>query len=104
MPTSQCGSSFPLREFARLVRVDPEAQLLRADQGDEVALTPPGRRIAQGRDQIVVGLRAILRTAPVLHRAGHEDDGVTGHRELALAALAPELEHDLAIVADLKRG
>src|ERR1700741_4193218 len=109
MPTSRCGNDFPLplpglagrgEEFA-LVRVDPEAQLLRAHQGDEVALAPPGRGIAERGDQIVVGLRAIRRAVSALHRAGDEDDGVAGHRELALAALAPELEHHLAVVADL---
>ena len=56
----------------------------------------------QRRDQIVVGLRAIRRTGPVLHRAGDEDHGVARHRKLALAALAPELQDHLAAVADLQ--
>ena len=86
------------------VRVEPEAQRLGADEGDEIALPPPGRGFAQRRDQIVVGLRRVRRTGAVLHLAGDKDDGVAGDRELALAALAPEFEDDLAIVADVEVG
>ena len=55
-------------------------------------------------DQIIIGLGLLGRTGTVLHRAGDKDHGIAGDRELALAALAPELEHDLAVVADIEIG
>src|SRR5262249_41838856 len=86
-----------------LIRVEPETQRLRAGQGDEITLTAPGPDIAERRKQIVVGLRAVGRAIAILHRPGDKDDSVAGDRELALAALAPELESPLAFVADVER-
>src|SRR5206468_7793723 len=95
------ASRLPARRFI-LIGIEPEAQRLGADEGNEIALPLPGRRIAQGGDQIIVGLRAIRRAGPVLHRAGDEDHGIARDRKLALAALAPEFEYDFAGIADLQ--
>src|SRR5882724_11451742 len=104
MPTSRRGSRRGLaiapinaRYFAEslahsLIGIDPEAQRPGADERHEIALPLPGRRLAQRRDQFIVGLRARRRTGTVLQRACDKDHGIARHRKLALAALAPEFE------------
>src|SRR5438445_6235319 len=54
-----------------LVRIDPEAQRLGADERYEIALPPPGRGLAQCGDQFIVGLRARRRTGTILQRTRH---------------------------------
>ena len=87
-----------------LIRIDAKPQRFRADERDEIALPLPGGGIRQRRNQIVIGLRPVWRAAAVLHFAGDENHGIAGHRELALAALAPEFENDFAGVADFDVG
>src|SRR5262249_55734991 len=93
--------SFPGRTS---VRVDPELQRPRSDEGDKIALPLPGGGLGERDHQIVIQLRAVGRASTVLHWTWNKDHAVARHRELALAALAPELEDDLAIVADVKIG
>jgi hypothetical protein len=85
-----------------LVRVDLEPQRFRSHERDEIALPLPGRGCAQRRGQLIVGLRARRRTGAILQRTRDKNDGVAGYRKLALAALAPQLEDDLAAVADFE--
>src|SRR5262249_19580794 len=68
------------------------------------AITPPlpGGGLAQGRDQFVVGLSPGRWTGAFFHRTRHEHQGIAGHRELALPALAPQFQNNLAIVADVE--
>src|SRR6186713_2650304 len=82
---------------AELVPRRPEAQRLGAEQGQHVALPLPGLDAAQRCDEFVVRLSPGRRAGTVLDLAGDEDHGVAGDGELALAALAPELQHHLAI-------
>ena len=124
MPTNRSGNSSRCciaassewRRFARnasqlspVPSTERSAQLVLSgsaafgsDEGDEIALPLPGGGLAQRRDQVVVGLRPRRRTGAILQRTGDKDHGVAGHRKLALAALAPQFEHDLAVVADLQ--
>ena len=64
----------------------------------------PGGGFAQGRDQFIIELRLVRRTGAVIDRAGDKDHGIARDRKLSLAALAPELQHDLAMVADIEVG
>jgi hypothetical protein len=78
-----------------------ESQRLRSDEGNEIALPLPGRGFAQGGDQFVVGLRPRRRAVMILKRPGDKNHGIASDRELALAALAPQFQLRLAVVADL---
>src|SRR6202043_1784454 len=86
-----------------LVGIEKKPQRLGPEERDVIALPLPGRRFAQRREQFIVGLRPGLRTAAIFQRSGDEDDGIAGDRELAPAALAPQLNPGLAAVADLQR-
>src|SRR5262249_6058950 len=86
------------------MRIDPEPQRLAADERHIVALAIPGGGFAERCDQFVIELRLVRWTAAILDLAGDEDHGVAGDRELPLAALAPELQHDLAMVTDVEVG
>src|SRR4051812_30853834 len=86
-----------------LVRIDPEAQRLRACERYQVALPLPGCGFAQRRDQLIVGLRARRRTAAVLQGTCEKHHGIAGDGELPLAGLAPQLQRDLTAVADIQR-
>src|SRR5439155_4796471 len=103
---NRCPSTDQVRGHASLeaalVRIDAKPQRLRTDERHEIALPLPGAGFRQRRNQLVIGLRPVRRTGPVFHRAGDEDHGVARHRKLALAALAPEFEDDLAAVADFQ--
>src|SRR5262249_33863722 len=86
------------------IRIDPKPQRSAADERHVVALPFPGGGFGERCDQFVIELRLGRRTGAVLDLAGDEDHAVAGDRELSLAALAPELEHDLAVVTDVEVG
>jgi hypothetical protein len=51
----------------------------------------------------VSSLRPRRRTGAILERSGDEDHSIARHRKLALAALAPQFEYRLAVIANLQR-
>src|SRR5438876_6383807 len=99
MRTSRSGNRLKL-VFATSIGVEAESQRPGADEGHEITLPLPGGGFAQGRDQFIVGLRPRRRAGAIFDGTRDEDHGIAGDRELALAALAPQLKHGLAVVAD----
>src|SRR6201996_5231720 len=104
MSLRSCGLLLRSIEIGKIdsVRVDAELQRPCTDKGNGVAMTAPVGGFRQGGDEVVVGLRLVRRAGALLHLPGHEDHGIAGDRELALAALAPEFQHDFAVVADIE--
>src|SRR5690606_30970326 len=86
------GRDHALRRDHALIRIEMEAQPGRPDERDFVAPSLPGSRLGKRRHQFVIGPGFLQGTRAILQWAGGEDDSLTGDRELALPALAPQFE------------
>ena len=79
------------------IGVQPEAQGLRPDEGDQVTLTLPIRRRAEGRDQFVIGLGPCGGAVAILDLAGNEDDAVIQARKIISMLTDQMLRYKLSI-------
>ncbi len=72
------------------IRIQPKPQRLRPDERHCITAPLPVGGRAEIGDQLIVHRGLCVRATAVLHRAGDEDDGVAGDRELPL----PPLHHN----------